>query len=125
MKPTPHFRAEWERLAPLLQQALDRTGNTHDIEDVYDLVLEGKAQFWPRENAVGVTELCITPNVKFLSGWLAAGEMEEVLDLTEQAAGWGRNQGCTKFKVCGRKGWVRAHANSGFRLQSVVLERDL
>ena len=125
MEPSDHFLSEWERLSPLIQQALDRDGNTHSLEDIKKLVLKGDAQFWPAKNSVGVTEMVSTPDCMILNGWLAAGKMDEVLELTKQAATFGKANGCKKMRVSGRKGWERVMKNMDFSFKHITLERIL
>ncbi len=125
MEPSDHFLSEWERLSPLIQQALDRDGNTHSLEDLKKLVLSGKAQFWPTKNSVGISEILSTPKCRTLSVWLAAGKMDEVLELAEAAAKFGKSQGCQKMRVSGRKGWERVMRYIGYSFKNITLERIL
>lgn len=125
MELSDHFLSEWERLSPLIQQALDRNGNTHSLEDIKELVLCGEAQFWPGEKSVGVTELMKAPNYLTLHGWIAAGELDEVLEMTDRAAKWGKEQGCERMVLSGRRGWERAMRHTDFSFKHVTLERML
>ena len=46
---------------------------------------------------------------KALQIWLAAGIMDEVDVLLQQAENYGRTNGYELISYCGRKGWVRSH----------------
>ena len=46
---------------------------------------------------------------KALQIWLAAGIIEEIDILAQQAEDYGRSKGYEIISYCGRKGWIRAH----------------
>ena len=47
----------WVRCKPYLEQALDHAGNLFKLSDVWSLVENGKAQFWPGFECAVVTEV--------------------------------------------------------------------
>lgn len=68
-----------------------------------------------------VTEIVEFPRHKTLNFFLAAGQMAEVLALSEIVLDWGRMQGCTKATMAGRKGWSRILASTGWSVNPLVL----
>jgi hypothetical protein len=46
---------------------------------------------------------------KSIQIWLAAGIMEEIDVLAQQAEDYGRNNGFELISYCGRKGWIKSH----------------
>jgi len=68
------LRGHFERLWPLLEQAVARYGPTHEKEHVWQAIEAGQAQFWPGVNSAMVTEVKVYPTgFREIIGWLAAG----------------------------------------------------
>ncbi len=108
-----------------IEAALEYSGGTHDFEDVKRGIIEGRMQLWPGTQSAAVTEVVKYDKKKVLHIFLAGGDMEELIDMIDSAAKWGRTQGCTSLTMAGRKGWERALAPSGFKPVMIVLERAI
>lgn len=105
-----------------IEAALEYSGGTHIYEDVERGILEGRMQIWPGKNGCAVTELVRYPQKMVLNVFLAAGEMDAILDMLESAKLWGLSQGCSSMTVAGRKGWKRVLEPYGFKEVFTVLE---
>ena len=108
-----------------LESALAYGSGTHLFEDVVEAVAAGKMQAWPNGDSIAITEIIAFPRKKTLHGFLAAGNMREILEMVPSAAEWGRQQGCTAFTLAGRKGWQRVFGKRGWRTAFYVLETEL
>lgn len=109
-----------------LERALEMGGGTHTVEDVVSQLDEGHAQLWLGDgDAVIVTQINDNPQVKVLHFWLAAGELQQVVELSEQVLEWGRSVGCERATLSGRRGWVRALADHGWSEQLTVMGREI
>lgn len=109
------FDAEWDRCAPWIEAALEWSLGTHLLEDVKELVLTDRAQFWPGTNAAAVSEISVQPRMKILHFWLCGGDMREILEeMLPVAEAWGVTQGCSRFTTAGRIGWRRVMAKHGY-----------
>lgn len=108
-----------------IEAALGYGGNTHSFDDVRDMILKGTAQIWPAPRGCAVTEIVQYPRKKVLNVWLAAGEMDQIIDMLDNAMEWGRAQGCEAMTLSGRMGWQRVLAKHGFKPAMLVLERPL
>lgn len=109
-----------------LQRALDVAGNTHTPADVAQAVAEGRMQSWVNGDSVVITEVMQYPRTNALNVFLAVGNMDEVLVLIPMMAEFGRQHGCTKMRMQGRKGWARVLPDLGWREQKqVIYERPL
>ena len=97
------------------ERALAYGGNTHSVEDVAALVKAGKAQFWDNGDGFIVTEIHNFPKMKAVHYWLIAGELRPCLALEHDINPWAVEQGCTLATACGRKGWGRVAAPTGWR----------
>lgn len=108
-----------------IEAALEYSGGTHEFEDVVRAVLESRMQLWPGKRSVAVTEVVKYDRKKVLHIFLAGGEMDELIDMIDSAAEWGRTQGCTSLTMAGRKGWERVLNSHGFNPVMIVLEREI
>lgn len=113
---------EYERLAHHVEAALEYANNSHELLDVWDSIKSGKAQFFPLENSVIVTEIVDYPNQSVCRIWLAGGEMEELLEAEKKVAEWAKGLGCSGMEIIGRKGWERQLKD--YKAASVVLVKD-
>lgn len=118
MRPNIHDYRE------MIEAALAYGGGTHTFDDVVDLVLSGRAQLWPGEAAVGVTEIVVYPRKRVLHCFLAAGEMDELLVMMDYAKQWGASQGCSGMTMSGRMGWQRVLNKHGWKPVLVTMETE-
>lgn len=117
-------RGEFDRLAPVLQRAIDRTDGLYELEHVWEEIDLGGAQFWPGPNSVVVTKIETYPTgVKTITGWLAAGDFEEVQGIRKTIKEWARGQGCTRFYIVGRRGWLRSL--DGFQEKQTIMYEEI
>jgi hypothetical protein len=98
---------EFERLAHHIDAALAYSGDTHSSLDVLDAIKDGKAQFFPLENSVIVTEIVDYPKKAVCRIWLAGGDMGELIKAEKELVKWARDHGCSGMEIIGRKGWER------------------
>lgn len=111
---------------PELQEALQHSGGTHTVKDVARMVLNEEAQLWVEGDGLIVTEIEQYPQGPVLNFWLAAGEMNDVLAQLPEIYEWGREVGCEKATMTGRRGWERVLAHDGWeRTPLVHFKRDL
>ena len=111
-----------DKIRGWIADALAYSGGTHEVEDVLEGIRSGRMQLWPAKRGCAVTEIIEFPRKRVLHVFLAAGEMDQILDMLESAKEWGRQQGCTGFTIAGRKGWKRVLAKHGFVETMTLLE---
>jgi hypothetical protein len=51
--------------------------------------------------------------------------MDQLFDMIDDAAAWGKRQGCTSMSLSGRMGWQRAMKPLGWEPKMVVMEKEL
>jgi hypothetical protein len=84
-------RAEFDRLWPMLKEAVHRYGETHDKEHVWARIEAGYAQFWALPNSALVTEIqTYETGLREIRGWLAAGDIHEIKAFIPHLEAWGR-----------------------------------
>jgi hypothetical protein len=125
MEEEPVIVQELKRCMPWIAQALEYSGGTHTTTDIAHAVLKGTMQLWPGERGCAVTEIVVYPSKKVLHVFLAAGEMDQIVDMQESAEEWGKAQGCTAMTIAGRKGWSRVLANHGYEEKFVTLAKEI
>jgi len=115
-----------EPYAEDLQKALDLGGEAYTIQDIEDMIATGKAQMWPGETSVIVTEIIQYPRAKHLHLFLAGGNLEELESMLPEVIEWGKTQGCNRVSLSGRRGWERSFLRElGFKPTLVVMEKEL
>ena len=118
------MRADFDRLWPLLAEALEEHPGTYTKEDVWAEIEGGHAQLWPLPNSVVVTSTrTYATGYKELRGWLAAGDLSEIAKLEPFICGWAKEIGCRRFVLTGRRGWKKALP--GYREKAVFLSKEL
>jgi hypothetical protein len=101
--------------AARLQKALDYGGNSHSIGDIVELLKRGDAKLFENDSGVIVAELHRFPRFTATHFWLLAGALKPVLALEDDVLAWGIENGATRATACGRKGWGRASASTGWK----------
>lgn len=116
--------AEWDRCRPILQRAIDRNGETFDADYVWREIFEGRAQMWPAPNSCVISSIRTAPSgLRFLESWLAAGDLEEIVQLKPRIEEFGRQQGCKRSIISGRSGWSGKFTD--YKTTSILLTKDL
>jgi len=121
----PEIVQEIKRCLPWIVDALSYSGGTHEPTDIVAGILKGTLQLWPGPEACAVTEIVVYPNKKVLHVFLAAGKMENIVDMQKSAEEWGKAQGCTAMTIAGRKGWSRVLKDVGYEEKFVTLAKEL
>ena len=121
----PPIMDELLRCRGWIESALNYSGETHSFQDVVDGILKGTMQLWAGESGCAVTEISVFPQKKVLHTFLAAGDMDQILDFEESAAEFGRMNGCTAMTIAGRSGWKKILGKRDWHEQFVVLEREI
>ncbi len=115
-----------EPYADDLQKALELGGEAYTIQDIEDMIATGKAQMWPGETSVIVTEIILYPRAKHLHLFLAGGNLDELESMLPEIIEWGKTQGCSRVSLSGRRGWERSFLREmGFQPTLVVMEKEI
>jgi hypothetical protein len=114
-----------QRALPILKRALPYTRGAYTLEDIGKGILEGEMQLWCHKNSSAVTSLDVYPKALVCCIFLAAGFLDEVMEIREGIEEWAREQGCSSVMLIGRKGWSRKLRDSGYYESAVVLHKEL
>ena len=112
---TPEFHPEFERCRKHIEAALEYSGGTHDIIDIYEGLYKGTMQLWPAQHSCLVTEIIKYPKKKVLNVFLGGGDLTEILSMHSDVISWAKQQGCTALNMTGRFGWKKPLAKHGWQ----------
>lgn len=121
----PAARNEFELVWPLLERAILAYGDTHRKAHVWSKIEGRDAQLWITVGAALVTEIRVWPSgLREAVGWLAAGDLNELLSLRPRFEAWARAHRCKRVGiVLGRRGWARKLP--GYRPAGIQLAKEL
>ena len=117
--------SQLQRCRGWIESALAYSGGTHEYRDIVDGVLEGRMQLWAGDSGCAVTEISVYPKKKVLHVFLAAGDMDQIIDFQDSAIQFAKMNGCDSMTIAGRSGWKRVLDKHDWREQFVVLEREI
>lgn len=101
------------------------SGPTHTVGDVLRLVAREQAQLWLSDGALIITEVCDEPLARVLNVWVATGELDPVLELSDRVEEWARENGCKYMTLVGRRGWLPVLRSRGWQNPQLLLEKEL
>lgn len=90
------------------------------------MLAAGEARLFEGQAAVLVAVIEDHPTGPALCLWLAGGRQDELVnDLRPKAEAWGRENGCDRALIMGRRGWIKALKQHDYRPRAVVLVKEL
>ena len=117
---------EFERLRHHVAAALEYSGGTHKVEDIAEGIRREQFQLWPGLNSVVVTEIIVYPQLKDLHYFLAGGDLDELRMMRPIIESWGKEIGCSRVSLAGRKGWERTFLKGeGYEPKWFIMCKDL
>lgn len=116
----------WPHVRPLLEQACRRT-ELNAFADFEADILAGRSLVWIAWNgraieAAAATTLINSDHGKVCVITLCAGfDMRRWLTLIHRIEAYAKDEGCTRIRIFGRKGWLRVL--EGFEARHVVMDK--
>lgn len=109
-----------DEIAALLDPAL------YTIEWLDQQIAERRALVLGDDTAVIVVEIKHYPTGAMdVHGIVAAGELEAILGLIEQAENWARDVGCVGALIASRPGWARVLKSRGYEMHQISVRKVL
>ena len=123
------FTEAWERSKPFMVDALDRSGNEYNVDDVLREIEDDHAIFYPVENGATVFRIALYPQKRMLRIWLFGGIVgtgRANLDTVMEAADFhAKEHECDGIELVGRRGWEKVLKPYGYEHKRVVLIKEL
>lgn len=119
--------AQFIRVADFLKPAIEMTDGCYDTAYVWDEIEAGRAQLWWGKNSALVTRIeTYATGKRECVGWLAGGELEELIKIEEDVSRWAKSKmGCSRFRIVGRRGWLKALKEKGYQESFTVMSREI
>jgi hypothetical protein len=108
-----------------MRKALRLSGDTHSIEDVIEALRDGQMQAFWNDTSVVITEVAHTPKRQLVSIFLAAGDLDGVMDLHEKIYDWAIESGYDFARILVRPGFARLLERKGWKKRQIVMELEL
>lgn len=118
-------RTEFDRCWPLLEPAVG-TPAPYTKEDVWRVIAEDRATFWPLEQSAIVGNVLTFPTgLRTANCWLVGGVWDEIEAFTPHFEARARSIGCHRAEFYGRPGFERRMRHNGYTLRRVHVAKDL
>lgn len=112
------FLQAWKFLEP----AVEKSGE-HTKQSVWDALQRGQRQLWLSKKSAVITEMISYPSgLTVVNGWLAGGDLQEILRWLPMLEDWGRQRGATRVRVVARRGWAKV---CGYREVRSIMIKEL
>ena len=122
----PDWIKEFQRCEQWIEDALEYSHGMFTIQDVFEDVMHGNAQFWPGEKSAIITQIVDYPRKKAIHCFLAGGDINEIQEAEKYIAEWAKGQGCTAATLAGRPGWTRSFLNNiGYKCTQVHMFKEI
>lgn len=120
----PQAWDEYQRHRDEIEGLLDP--RCYSIEWLDGELLNQRALAFGRNDAVIVITVKVYPmGAVELHGLVAAGALEGILALIEEAESWGRAHGCDFACIASRPGWQRVLKDRGYEPHQIELRKEL
>ena len=113
-----------EKCRTWIEDALSYCDGTHAWEDIENGIHTGAMQLWPAPKGCIVTEIVVYPNTRALNVFLAGGELDEILHMTENVKEWAKLEGCSFASFNGRFGWQKHLEKIGWKPRSITMHME-
>lgn len=134
MKKIPNYVIEvvWRDVVPHFERGKEHWEDFYDLEDIFNLLVEGKQQLWcfyKGREVIGVvlTQLDVFPKCVSLRFMYLGGEgfEEQQLVWLEMIEDWGMQNEAVLVDFLGRKGWGRFLKKYGYVETGMVYRKRL
>lgn len=127
-EPERDLAADFAQCKDEILRALEYTGGTHTLDDVWQGVQDGRLQLWLGPHSVMVTEVQSYPRCRTLNFFLAAGKLEELEAMYPVVMEWGKSEmQCDRASLAGRPGWARSFLTKkqGWEVSHLIITKEI
>ncbi len=108
-----------------IEKALLYGGGSHTYDDFCKKVLFGTAHMYLYENSMIIMELDVHPQFRTYSGWIAVGDLEEILAAEEELMNAARHLECKHMTLTGRAGWEKPLKAQGWSFSLLTMGKEI
>lgn len=108
-----------------ISKALKYGNASHTFEDVAVRVLSGKLDAYVYPNSIILMELCQYPQHSVYHGFVAAGNLDEILAAEPSLLREARLRKCSYLSIAGRRGWEPVLRNIGWTHSLSIMVREV
>jgi hypothetical protein len=118
----------WPHVAPLLKAACTRT-NMNAFADIETDILAGRSLLWIAWNGQAIEAAAATILINSEIGKVCiitacgGSNLPRWLPLIAEIENYARAEGCTRVRIYGRKGWLRAL--DGYEAKHIIMDKEL
>jgi hypothetical protein len=118
----------WPHISPLLRAACRRT-ELNAFADIEADILAGRSLLWIAWNGQAVEAAAATILINSEIGKVCiitacgGAAMKRWLPLIKEIENYARDEGCTRVRIFGRKGWLRVL--EGFEAKHIIMDKEL
>jgi len=114
-------KAGYELILERMEKACSLPFASHNLPDVIAALKAGDMQAFWNDEAVVITEICVSPRRRFLNIFLAAGTLAGVLACQKQIVEFTRKNGIEEVQATCRVGWFKHLKKRGWKKVAEVL----
>lgn len=107
-----HLDEVWNEVEPILETAIPYCDGKYEISDIKNFIKSLEMQLWCGFDNTGLIAACVTQVIiyprckRLLISFMAGKRLDEMIE-EQPILEFGKQMGCDKAEICGRKGWVR------------------
>lgn len=125
---TGELASEFDRLTPVIVEALPRLQGTLTLEGLYEMIERGDVQLWTGDKTFAVSYASQHETCRAVYVMLAGGDGKELLDvILPHIEEWGRQLRAKMIHMDVRPGFVRRgdHTKRGYTLRTMGVSKEL
>ena len=118
----------WPYVRALLKAACQRT-RLNAFTDIEASILSGRSLLWIAWNGRAVEAVAATILINSEAGKVCiitvcgGNDMRRWLPLIDRIEDYAKNEGCTRVRIYGRKGWLRVL--NGYEQKHIIMDKEL
>jgi hypothetical protein len=122
---TEQLIASFRKWSPTIQKALSHGGESHTVDDIFNMCLMGQLHFYCFPDCFIVMEVVQHPRKKSYHAFLCGGRMQSVLEKEAMMMEIATALGCTCLTAAGRFGWKRVFEKQGWEFLCVTMFKEI
>ena len=104
----PYWVKEFKRCEHWIEAALEYSHGTHNIQNIFEDVMNGRVEFWPGKECALISQVVQYPQKKMIHVFLAGGDISEIEQIEPHIVEWAKQHGCSALSLTGRPGWTKS-----------------